>query len=151
MKNVVLRILFLIPLFSLISCVAVPYDNVQSDEDILVGSAWQWTKTVYQEEGYYAREYVDYAHEEVLYRFYYDGDISMKSTSLSHFGHLYTDWVDGHWDYRGGELRISTYDGVWYYDVVRLDHWSMILSYCDEVIDDWGRRVRRRVYEYYER
>lgn len=151
MKNVLLKLLLMLPLFSLSSCIIIGGDQEETTEDLLVGTAWQWTKTVYEEEGAHGKEYVDYAHEEVLYRFYYDGEISMKSTSVSHFGHEYTDWVDGHWDYNHGELRISTYDGVWYYDLSYIDHWSMVLTYYDEYVDDWGYRVRRKVSEHYER
>ncbi|MBR4713234.1 MAG: hypothetical protein IK131_07705 [Paludibacteraceae bacterium] len=149
MKNILYKLIFALPLMAMCSCVGY-YDN-ERDEDLLVGDPWHWTKTVYHDEVPGGAVYTDYAGEELSLRFHYDGDLSIKSTFVSRFGRIYSDWDHGVWDCHGGELRISTRDGEWYYDIDYISDWSLTLVYYDSYVDEWGYRIDRRVEEHYER
>ncbi|MBP5482060.1 MAG: hypothetical protein J6Y22_09950 [Paludibacteraceae bacterium] len=149
MKSILYKLIFALPLFAMCSCVGY-YDD-ERDEDLLVGDSWHWTKTVYHDDVPGGAVYTDYAGEELSLRFHYDGDLSIKSTFVSRFGRVYSDWDHGHWDCHGGELRIATRDGEWFYQIDYISHWSMTLVYYDWYVDDWGYRIDRRVEEHYER
>ncbi len=149
MKSVLFKIMLALPLLVMSSC--FDYYDDERDEDLLVGDPWHWTKTVYHDDVPGGAEYTEYANEELSFRFHFDGSVSIKSTYVSRFGRVYTDWEHASWDTRHGELRISTHDGDWYYNIDYLSHWRLVLIYDDYYVDEWGYRVDRRVEEYYER
>ena len=149
MKGLLFKFIFALPLIAMCSCIGY-YDD-DRDEDLLVGEPWHWTKTVYYDDVPGAIAQTEYANEELTYHFHYDGALSIKSTFVSHFGRVYSDWEHADWDCRGGELRITTRDGDWYYTIDRLSHWTLVLVYYDSYVDDWGLRVDYRAEEYYER
>lgn len=152
MKNIKILLAMLLPLALFFSCEDYYGDDVD-DEDYLVGNSWRLVKTVYTEDVPGGFSHTEYMNDEVSYRFDYGGNVSMKSTVVSHFGEVYTDWFDARWECYNGDLRIVTYnrDAEWLYRLHRIDHWTMILTYYDEYVDDWGNRVPERVEEYYER
>jgi hypothetical protein len=146
MKNINLRHIIVL-LFAVVSFCGC--DSTEDDfEDCLVGNPWQLEKTVtYDGTSRFDRSQVTTAnYGESAMKFFYNGDVSIMTTTVGRFGRVYEDWFEGRWHSNYNELCISTSDGDYYYTIYSYSHWNMILQYTAE--DEYGLYL---VEEYYSR
>ncbi len=117
-------------------------------DDCLVGEPWRLEKTVYYDgPSRFDRQTVKPAeYGEVSMKFYYGGDVSIRTETEGHFGRVYEDWFDGHWTYDLYDFCIYTSGGDYCYEVYSYSHWNLILQYMEE--DQFGTYL---VEEYYSR
>lgn len=152
MKNLKFSCLLMLIVVMASCCTSCDYEY--TDEDYLVGDTWYWTKSVHmvEERHHWVDDYVEYAKEDVMYKFYRNGDLQIKTRIVSHFGRVYEDWIDGSWDLRGPDLIMNTRDGKWTYEIQELSNWEMVLVYYQDVYDDFGHFLyQEKVEEYFER
>ncbi len=117
-------------------------------EDCLVGNPWRLEKIVTYDgmSRYHRSQVTTVRYDDSSMKFYYDGDVSIRTTTIGRFGRVYEDWFSGRWHSNYNELCISTVDGDYYYTIYSYSHWNMILQY--EAEDEYGLYL---VEEYYSR
>ena len=132
-------------LFSFVGC-----DWEDDDVDYLVGSAWVLDKTTtYAPSGRVRGVFYD---DDVTMKFYHDGDVSIRTTTVGRFGRVYEDWYMGSWRLFGDELTLHLESGVYEYVVEHLSNWHLVLRYYQDVYDDFGELIyTERVEEEYVR
>lgn len=129
---------------------------IEDDEDLLIGRTWYWIKTEhYFPYGQYDN-YTEYKNDDVFtYKFWSNGDITMRESHINRFGDEIISEENGVWDLWGDDLTIKGEVNDYFYEIETLTSFDLVLvsTYEYDLKDDYGRifRVREKTRMFFER